>query len=491
MATMGAPTRTARVRLSVSPFAAAVGGVVLVAAVLRFATLGDQSLWYDEAQTLGWVHDSFGGMLDGVHSPGEAEPPLYFVVAWAWTRVFGYDEVGLRSLSAVLGILTVPVAYLAAKTLFDRWAGLLAAALVAFSPVLVWYSQEGRAYALLVFLSATAFLFFVRSLDSGRGRDYAAWSIASGLALATHYFAIFLIAVEAIWLLVRAHEHRRAVLAVGGVALFGAALAPLALYQRSHGGVEWISASPLRGRLRDALTVLATGAAEPGHQAVLAVVAFAVVVAVVVWRGDGRTRAAVAVALAIGVAAVGGPVIAALVGSDYVLDRNFLAAWVPLAVVVAGGAAIRSLRPAAFVVAAGICAVFLSYDVKLATNEDLARDDWRGVARMLGPTTEDRVVIVAPQWQVKPLAVYMPALRGMPTTERVREVDLIVFSRPGWGRDAPPQPPPGGPFRVVERRKLQWMTLVRFRAPRPSEITPAALTTRGENRSGVFLERSG
>jgi hypothetical protein len=79
----------------------------------------------------------------------------------------------------------------------------------------------------------------------------------------------------------------------------------------------------------------------------------------------------------------------------------------------------------------------------------------------------------------------------MPTTERVREVDLIVFSRPGWGRDAPPQPPPPGPFRVVERRKLQRMTLVRFRAPRPSAVAPAALTTRGENHSGVFLERSG
>ena len=33
----------------------------------------------------------------------ETTPPLYFVVAWLWAKLFGAGEIGLRSLSAALG----------------------------------------------------------------------------------------------------------------------------------------------------------------------------------------------------------------------------------------------------------------------------------------------------------------------------------------------------------------------------------------------------
>ena len=63
-------------------------------------------------------------------------------------------EYGLRSLSALAGVATVPVAYLIGAELRGRRAGLMAAALVAVNPMLLWYSQEARAYALLVLLCA-------------------------------------------------------------------------------------------------------------------------------------------------------------------------------------------------------------------------------------------------------------------------------------------------------------------------------------------------
>ena len=39
----------------------------------------------------------------------ESTPPLYYCMAWVWARIFGYGETGLRSLSAVAGVLTVPL----------------------------------------------------------------------------------------------------------------------------------------------------------------------------------------------------------------------------------------------------------------------------------------------------------------------------------------------------------------------------------------------
>src|SRR6266550_3701323 len=91
-------TTRARRPPAVDPAVVAVVVITALAAALRFATLTHQSYWYDEALTVELVRSSFGGMLAGVHAH-EGEPPLYFMLTWGWTRVFGYGEAGLRSLS--------------------------------------------------------------------------------------------------------------------------------------------------------------------------------------------------------------------------------------------------------------------------------------------------------------------------------------------------------------------------------------------------------
>ena len=66
-------------------------------AILRFATLGHQSFWIDEIITVELVSKPLVEMLRAI--PGaESTPPLYYVVAWLWSRVAGVDEAGLRAL---------------------------------------------------------------------------------------------------------------------------------------------------------------------------------------------------------------------------------------------------------------------------------------------------------------------------------------------------------------------------------------------------------
>ena len=75
-------------------------GITAGAAALRFSTLGVQSFWHDEAVTVGRVlHPGLGATLREIPS-SEATPPLYYVLAWLWTKVFGTSEAGIRSLSA-------------------------------------------------------------------------------------------------------------------------------------------------------------------------------------------------------------------------------------------------------------------------------------------------------------------------------------------------------------------------------------------------------
>src|SRR4051794_10344275 len=203
-----------------------VAGLTVLAALLRFLTLGAQSYHHDEIVTASRVlRDGFGHAMDAVGF-SESAPPLYYAIAWAWTQLTGTGEFGLRSISALAGVATVPVAYLIGLELRGRRAGLLAAALVAVNPMLLWYSQEARAYALFVLLCAVSLLFTVRVLRRGRRRDVLTWGVVSGLALATHYFAVFPLVAEVVWLLRR--RRRESLPGFAVLAGFGLALAPLA-----------------------------------------------------------------------------------------------------------------------------------------------------------------------------------------------------------------------------------------------------------------------
>src|SRR5436305_2306286 len=136
----------------------------------------------------------------------------------------------MRSLPALIGLATVPVTYAAARKLVSRRAALFASAFVAVNPLMVWYSQEARSYSLLTFLSAAGLYWFARARRRAGALDLAAWSAVSCLALATHYFAVFLVLPEAVLLLRTRRGRRAALIACAPVAAAGAALFPLLLH---------------------------------------------------------------------------------------------------------------------------------------------------------------------------------------------------------------------------------------------------------------------
>ena len=287
--------------------------LIALGAAMRFASLGEQSFHHDEVITAARViPGSFADMLKAVkHS--ESNPPLYYVLAWGWAKEFGTGEFGLRSLSALFGLATVPVAYAIGAELSNRRAGLIAAALVAVNPMLIWYSQEARSYALLVFFCAVSLLFFVRALDSRRTSDLALWAVASALAICSHYFAFFAIGIEAVWLLVALRSRRRAALAaIAAVGAVGLALVPLILAQVNPTHIGWIEGSPLSSRFfQTGVSFLAgeTGhvIAEPPREryALLPAILIGVAWLLVAVRGTARERrgALLGATVGIGVAA--------------------------------------------------------------------------------------------------------------------------------------------------------------------------------------------
>ncbi len=307
-----------------------LGALVVAAAVIRFARIGHQGFWFDEGNTDLLVHYSVPSML-GLIRHTESTPPLYYLLAWGWAHVFGYGEAALRSLSAIVGVLVVPVAYVLGSRLFDRRAGLIAAALVAFNPLLIWYSQEARSYELLTFLSGLSLLAFLAAREAPSPRALAAWALASALALATHYYALLLVVPEAVWLLAVQRRRVAAWAAAGFLAAVGGALLPLALAQNATGHANWIATASLLRRLRQVPTQFVSGQQIPAAGVLIPVsgaLALAALAAAA-WPGDARWRRGALIAA--GLAAVGLVLDLLLIaaGVDDLLTRNLLALWLP------------------------------------------------------------------------------------------------------------------------------------------------------------------
>ena len=93
-----------------------------LAAALRLPTLGSQSLWLDEVLTGNLTRGSLGDLFHVV-AQQEANPPLFYLLEWAWTRIAGTSEFALRLPSALCGIALVPVGYAIGKRLAGERTG--------------------------------------------------------------------------------------------------------------------------------------------------------------------------------------------------------------------------------------------------------------------------------------------------------------------------------------------------------------------------------
>jgi mannosyltransferase len=474
---------------------AAVAGLMAVAAALRFYGIGHQGFWFDEANSAQLVRFSPGKML-GLIPQSESTPPLYYCVAWVWARVWGDGEAGLRSLSAVAGVLTVPVAYAIGARLVTRRAGLIAAALTAFSPLLIWYSQEARSYSMLVMLTALSLLAFAYARETPAPRVLTLWVLSSALALATHYFAAVTVVPEAAWLLVQ-HRRRPAVrMAVAVVAACGIALIPLAISQNGTGHDSWIASASFGLRLRQIVPQFVIGTGAPARTVLrdvgIAVLAIALARLAIAGSSPQRDGALVAGGLALS-----GFVLSlalALVGFDELITRNVIALWLPAALVAAAGlAAGRSAAPGA-VMAAALCAIGATAAIGVTAERNLQRPDWRYVARELGilhpqrPSAAGpigRAILIQHYRTLLPLSLYLPHLRDLPAAgARVDELDVIAMRSPQqrlcwWGAACNLIPSRMQRRYAIAGFHTQWTRHVlqfeikRLVARRPITLTPA------------------
>ncbi len=199
--------------------------VVLAAFALRAYHLGMPAIWWDESLSVYRATRDLAAILSNIIYiqnvvTYDTLPPLYFVCLHFCVALFGTSEFALRYFSLMANVATIPLVYALARRWFSSSpvvpgragagvsVGVVAAFLTALAPFNVWYAQEARPYALVLFLSTLAVYALTRvfviarlseeaTLPSVARGDKRGWLLiyvlsAAG-ALYTHYYAIFLI----------------------------------------------------------------------------------------------------------------------------------------------------------------------------------------------------------------------------------------------------------------------------------------------------------
>jgi len=160
---------------------------------LRFYNLGYNSLWLDEATTYGVSQGSFLEIWQ-TSVTGEFHPPLFHWIIHLMLT-FGHSEIVLRAVPALLGTLAIPVFYLIGKEFRDKNVGIISASLLTVSYFGIFYSQEARAYSVVLFFFSLAVLFYLMALRTDKIAHWLLFALFSALAVWLHYYVLIALGV--------------------------------------------------------------------------------------------------------------------------------------------------------------------------------------------------------------------------------------------------------------------------------------------------------
>jgi uncharacterized membrane protein len=428
--------------------------LIAVGAGLRAWNLAFQSLTYDELYELGLGAEPIGRI---VHT-GDGFPPLYHVLLHGWLSVFGPDP-GARWLSWLLGVVSLGVAWRLGRRTGGSAVGLGTLALLALSPVHVWYSQEGRAYMLFILLAGLGIWLLLRALESDAWTDWIAYAMASATGMYTHYYFSFVLVGCAVVVLLRRGLGRSLARPLAAHAMLAALCVPLLFLLRADfqlqadvptvirfdlAALGYTFVSLLTGytvgpSIRE-LHTMGLAEAARGFAPLLAVLAPAVAVLAV--RGGRVLPRARRLDLAVMIVL---PVLlAGLVGQVGEVGYNVrYVAWIVVPMAVWLGAAVPGWRSpavaASLLVVVGVSAVAIwnRHQVDRYMNEDA-----RAAAAWLGEREDVAPVFVMTGYMSVPIRHYVGGdrevipIRGLrgPMSQRIRRAFATLESRVAGGQ---------------------------------------------------------
>jgi hypothetical protein len=172
---------------------------LLVGFSLRYYSFDKKSLWVDEIHT---YNDSKDGLRDQIRfyrdNPAFLHPPLFFILTHQLFP-FTHPERDLRIIPLVFGTFSILMIYLFSRA-FSPQIAIPCTLSLTFMAYHISLSQDGRSYALLMFLATTCLYFFVKHLRTAHRRYLVYIAILFAALFHTSYSSIpFILFVQLLW----------------------------------------------------------------------------------------------------------------------------------------------------------------------------------------------------------------------------------------------------------------------------------------------------
>ena len=194
-----------------------VAGVVLAATAFLLHQLMAWPPHEDETLALFTGRDSLPGVVEHV-TRDRGGAPLHFLLAWAVAHL-GFGLGGLRLLSAVFAIASLPLVAALGTRLADARVGFVATLVVAPSWLFLFHGVYGRMYSLFLFLSLACLLALLRALDHGGRGPWALWVATALLTVAAHPYGVLMLGGQGLFVLVARRDRIRSAALAGGFVL--------------------------------------------------------------------------------------------------------------------------------------------------------------------------------------------------------------------------------------------------------------------------------
>jgi 4-amino-4-deoxy-L-arabinose transferase-like glycosyltransferase len=419
------PAKVRPVRTWLTPARVELAAVVLLSAIglgLRLTEVS-RSLFTDEAYSLALAQRSLPHMfsLFGFESNGTPYP----IVLWPLIRLFGDSVVILRAPAVAAGVAGIPALWWTARRYGGRAVAVLAAGLLALSPMAVFYSQAARPYSFVVLAGTLSFGMLPRALESNRRRWWGGYVASmTVLAYAELLAAPIVLPAQAV-LLARADgaTRRRWLRSLAAVALLCVPLVVAAVIERGRRNPLYWLPRPDRTLVKLALQEFTVGFIDIGalRWLILLVSAALVLIAALQLRRWRAVEQRVAFAATLAWALLPGALL--LVGSvvtPLFYPRFAIVALPGMCLLVALAAvAVFSSRRGAVLAVCCVAALGVAAVVADVHQRNALQEDWRRAAVWLRERPPG-VPLVVDNAQVLPaLGYYDPALASA-------DGDLIV-----------------------------------------------------------------
>jgi uncharacterized membrane protein len=135
-------------------------GFICVSMAIRLHGLSAANIWLDEANSWQVASGSWSNMLGELR--GSPVGPLYFILLKPWIGVTGETAFALRAFSVLASVVLIAVVYALGAKILSRRAALLASAMVALSPLELYFAQEARMYLLTSLAAALCLWAYAR-----------------------------------------------------------------------------------------------------------------------------------------------------------------------------------------------------------------------------------------------------------------------------------------------------------------------------------------